>query len=114
VAAGASPYSAYSATGLPAGLTVTATTGNSLTISGMPTAAGSFSVGASATDSSTGSGPFTKAQTFTLTVSAATVSLAPAGPTLSPSYGNAFSQTFTASGGGAPYTYVLTGSCRQA
>lgn len=109
-AGGASPYSAYSATGLPAGLSVTATTGNSLTISGTPTAAGSFSVAASATDSSTGSGPFTKSQTFTLTVSAATISLAPAGPTLSPSYGNSFSQTFTASGGVAPYTYGLTGS----
>ncbi len=109
-AGGASPYSAYSAVGLPAGLSATASTANSLTISGTPTAAGSFSVVASAIDSSTGTGPFTKSQTFTLTVGAATINLTPAGPTLSPTYGSSFSQTFSGSGGVAPYTYVLTGS----
>ncbi|AMP09949.1 autotransporter beta-domain protein [Collimonas arenae] len=108
-AGGAAPYSSYSASGLPAGLTVTGTSASSLTISGTPTAAGSFSVAVSATDSSSGSGPVTKSQTFTLTVAAPTLSIAPAGSTLTPLYGAAFSQTFSSSGGVAPYTYVLSG-----
>ncbi|WP_211453034.1 putative Ig domain-containing protein [Collimonas antrihumi] len=107
---GATPYSGYSVSGLPAGLTVTGSSASSLTISGTPTAAGSFSVIAAATDSSTGNGPFTRSQTFTLTIAAPTVSLTPAGPTLAPVYGNAFSQSFSASGGVGPYTYGLSGS----
>jgi large repetitive protein len=107
---GAAPYSGFSVTGLPSGLTVTGNTANSLTISGTPTAVGSFSLVASATDSSTGSGPFTKTQAFTLTVAAPTIGLAPAAGTLTPSYGSAYSQAFSANGGVAPYTYVLTGS----
>ncbi|AIY41596.1 Fibronectin type III domain protein [Collimonas arenae] len=109
-AGGAAPYSGITVTGLPAGLSVTATSSTGATISGTPTAVGSFTVTASATDSSTGTGPFTKSQGFTLTVAAPTVSLTPPGPTLTPSYGSAFSQAFTASGGVAPYAYVLTGS----
>lgn len=104
------PYSGFSASGLPPGLAMTATSADSLTISGTPTGAGSYSVTVSATDSSTGTGPFTKSQTFTLTVAAPTINLSPAGPTLTASYGNAFSQLFSASGGVAPYTFVLTGS----
>ncbi|MEO6920605.1 MAG: putative Ig domain-containing protein [Collimonas sp.] len=109
-AGGAAPYGGISVSGLPAGLSVTATSSTGATISGTPTAAGSFTITASATDSSTGTGPFAKAQGFTLTVTAPTISLTPAGPTLTPVYGNVFSQAFTANGGVAPYAYVLTGS----
>ncbi len=107
---GSAPYSGYSVSGLPAGLTVTGSGASSVTISGTPTVVGSFSVTAAATDSSTGTGPFTKSQAFTLTVAAPTMTLTPAGPTLTPVYGAPFSQTFSAGGGVAPYTYVLSGS----
>lgn len=105
---GATPYSGYSVSGLPAG--VTATNGNnSMTISGTPGAVGSFSVTVSAIDNSTGSGPFIKSQIFTLTVSAPSVILTPAASTLNGGYNTAYAQTFAASGGVAPYTYVLSG-----
>ncbi|MDR6840703.1 outer membrane autotransporter protein [Pseudoxanthomonas sacheonensis] len=105
---GASPYSAYSVTGLPAGLSITGTTANSVTVSGTPTAGGSFSLNASAVDSSTGNGPFTQAQAFTLTVGAPTLSLTPAAGTLTVAYGSPYSQAIIASGGTAPYSYALT------
>ncbi|SDQ35237.1 putative Ig domain-containing protein [Pseudoxanthomonas sp. CF125] len=106
-AGGAAPYSGYSVTGLPAGLSITGTTADSVTVSGTPTAAGAFSLNVSATDSSTGTGPFAHGQVFSLTVSAPTMSISPAPGTLALTYGAAFSQTFTASGGVAPYSYSL-------
>ena len=108
---GTAPYANYTATGLPAGLSVTTTATNSLTISGTPTQAGSFSVAVSATDSSTGAGPFPQKGSFTLIVGAApTLTLTPGASTLTSNYGSAFSQAFSASGGVAPYRYVQTGS----
>ena len=108
---GTAPYANYTATGLPAGLSVTTTATNSLTISGTPTQAGSFSVVVSATDSSTGAGPFPQKGSFTLIVGAApTLTLTPGASTLTSNYGSAFSQAFSASGGVAPYRYVQTGS----
>jgi uncharacterized protein YhjY with autotransporter beta-barrel domain len=63
---GSAPYSAITVTGLPVGLTYsTSTTG--ATISGVATQTGSFSLTASAADSSTPT-PVTKAQVFTLTI----------------------------------------------
>ncbi|WP_414648951.1 putative Ig domain-containing protein [Dokdonella sp.] len=107
---GASPYSGYQVTNLPAGLSITATSADSATISGTPTAAGSFSLNASATDSSTGIGPFTAGQTFALTVAGPTLTMTPAATTFNAVYVTPFSQAFTASGGVGPYTYALTGS----
>ena len=107
---GAAPYTGITIGGLPPGLSVSATDSNSATISGVPTSVGSFTVTASAIDSSTGSGPFTKSQSFTFTVNPPSIGLTPSGPALSTSYGSAFSQIFSASGGVAPYTYTLTGS----
>lgn len=104
---GAQPFSGYQVAGLPAGLSVTATTGNSATVSGTPTAAGSFALNASATDASTGNGPFTTGQGFTLSVSSPTLTLTPAAGTLSATYGAAFSQTYAAGGGTAPYRYEI-------
>jgi uncharacterized protein YhjY with autotransporter beta-barrel domain len=70
---GTAPYTVASVSGLPAGVTVSATSGNGLTISGTPTQTGNFAIMASATDSSTGAGaPFTKAQEFVLVVGAPT------------------------------------------
>ena len=105
---GTQPFAGYSVTGMPPGLLITGTTANSVTVSGTPTAAGSFSLNASATDSSTGNGPFTIGQAFTLTVSAPTLSMTPAAGTLSATYGTAYSQTFVASGGTPAYTYAVS------
>ena len=105
---GAQPWTGYQATNLPAGLSITGTTANTVTISGTPTQAGSFTLNVSATDSSTGNGPYTVGQAFSLTVAAPTLTLAPAGPTFTATSGTAFSQSFTASGGTGPYTYAVT------
>jgi len=107
---GAQPWSGYQVTSLPAGLSITGTTANTVTISGTPTQAGSFNLNVSATDSSTGNGPYSVGQAFTLTVAAPTLTLAPAAGTFTPTYGAPYSQTFTASGGIGPYTYAVTGT----
>ena len=107
---GAQPWSTYQVTNLPAGLTITGTTANTVTISGTPTEAGTFNLNVSATDSSTGNGPYSIGQAFTLTVAAPTLTLAPPAGTFNPAYGAPFSQTFTAGGGIGPYTYSVTGT----
>lgn len=107
---GAQPWSSYQVTNLPAGLSITGTTANTVTISGTPTQAGSFSLNVSATDSSTGNGPYTVGQAFGLTVAAPVLTMTPAPGTLTAAYGAAYSQTFTAGGGIGPYTYALTGA----
>ncbi len=105
---GATPWSGFQVTSLPAGLTVTGTTANTVTISGTPTQVGSFNLNVSATDSSTGNGPYTVDQAFALTVAAPTLTLTPASTTFNPTYGAAYSQAFSASGGAGPYTYAVT------
>nr|WP_082647893.1 putative Ig domain-containing protein [Lysobacter antibioticus] len=106
-AGGTSPYSGYNVAGLPAGLSITGTTADSVTVSGTPTAAGSFSLNASATDSSTGNGPFTQGQAFTLTVGAPTLAMTPAPGNLPMNYGVATTVNFAASGGSAPYSFSI-------
>ncbi len=105
---GATPWSGFQVTSLPAGLSITGTTANTVTVSGMPTQVGSFNLNVSATDSSTGNGPYTVGQVFTLTVAAPTLTLTPASTTFNPTYGAAYSQAFSASGGAGPYTYAVT------
>ena len=107
---GAQPWSGYQVTNLPAGLSITGTTANSVTVSGTPTQAGSFTLNVSATDSSTGNGPYTVGQAFALNVGAPTLALAPAAGTLNVPYGAAYSQAFSASGGTGPYSYAQTGA----
>jgi outer membrane autotransporter protein len=104
---GTAPYSAISVLALPNGLTITGTTADSVTIAGTPTQTGVFNLAASATDSSTGTGPFTTSQNFALTVSAPTLTITPAPGTLLAPYGVAYTQTFSASGGTAPYSFTL-------
>lgn len=105
---GAQPFTGYAVTGLPGGLSITAQTPNSVTVSGTPIAAGSFALTVSAADSSTGNGPFTVGQASTLSVSAPTLTLAPAAGTLTATYGAAYSQTYVAGGGTAPYNYTVS------
>src|SRR5690606_8517576 len=107
---GAAPWSGYAVAGLPAGLAVTATGGDSVTVSGTPSEAGSFALDVSATDSSSGDGPFLASATFNLTVNAPTLGLAPAAGSFVAPYGQPWSQAFSASGGVGPYTYALTGA----
>jgi large repetitive protein len=107
---GATPWSGYQVTNLPAGLSVTASTANSVTVSGTPTQAGSFSLNVSATDSSIGNGPFTVGQAFTLAVAGPTLSLTPAAGVLTAPYGAPYTLSFTASGGIGGYSYTQGGS----
>ncbi len=100
---GTAPYTyAVTAGALPGGLTLNPTT---RAISGNPTAAGTFNFTVTATDSSTGTGPFTATQSYAITVVA--IVLDPAtlpGATAAAPY----SQTITASNGTAPYGFTVT------
>lgn len=105
---GSQPYGNFAAAILPAGLSITATSANSMTVSGTPTASGSYSFTVSARDSSIGVGPFTFGQNFNLSVSAPTLTLTPAAGTLNAAYGTAYSQQYTAGGGTGPYAYSIS------
>ena len=101
---GTAPYT-YAVTGgaLPAGVTLS----SAGLLSGTPTAGGAFSFTVTATDSSTGTGPFRVAAAHSLTVAGASVTVSgaalPAG-----SRGTPYSQAVTATGGVAPYSYAVS------
>lgn len=108
---GHAPYGSHQVAGLPAGLAVSASTATSVTISGTPTAVGTFTLQVSAVDSSTGNGPFTGNDSFTLVVSGAALTLSPAAGALTPTTaGVAWQQSFVAGAGVAPYTYTAAGN----
>ncbi|HEX7615083.1 MAG TPA: putative Ig domain-containing protein [Thermoanaerobaculia bacterium] len=99
---GTRPYVAWAATGLPAGLSIGATTG---LISGTPSAAGTFPVGVSVTDSAlkTGSRSYTLRIASPLTITTASL------PNGTP--GTPYSQPLVATGGSGTLTWSLaTGS----
>ncbi|MXV17052.1 YDG domain-containing protein [Hufsiella ginkgonis] len=101
---GIAPYTfAVTAGALPAGLSL-ASDG---TLSGTPTAGGSFNFTVTATDNSTGTGPFTGARAYSLTVNAPTITIAPATLTAA-TIGTSYSRSISAAGGTAPYTYAVT------
>jgi PKD repeat protein len=96
---GTAPYT-YSVTSgvLPTGLSLTGDT-----ISGTPTAAGSFNFNITATDVKTYNGT----RSYSLTVTPPTITLSP--DNLPPIPWNiSYSETITASGGMEPYTYSVT------
>ncbi len=77
-------------------------------ISGMPTAAGTFTFTVTATDTTTGC---TGLQAYTIVINAAVcplISLLPAPPLPQGTVGEDYSQTITASGGTGPYTFSIT------
>jgi outer membrane autotransporter protein len=102
---GTAPYT-YAETGtLPTGITLT----SAGVLSGTTTQAGSFPITVTATDSTTGAGPFVGTQNYTLTIAGPTITLSPASLP-NATVGTAYSQTVSASGGTAPYTFSATGS----
>ncbi len=96
---------AWTVTGLPPGLMASGTTTSTLTISGTPTTAGSSTVSVTLTDS----------HSRTTTIMTTIVIAASAAPTITGSLattgtvGVAYAGMLTASGGTAPYTWVITG-----
>ncbi|WP_070282069.1 putative Ig domain-containing protein, partial [Janthinobacterium sp. MP5059B] len=106
-AGGTAPYTFSVSSGtLPAGLSLNGATG---VLSGTTNVAGSFPFSIKVTDSSTGVGaPFSASNSYTLAVAAPVLTLTPA--SLAPiRAGDAYSQTFTAAGGIAPYAYSVSG-----
>ena len=99
------PTVAYSVTGtVPAGLTLNAT-GDTLTISGTPTTAGTITIKVTATDSSGDNG----SQTYTLIVNPTAITFNPSNATLPDgATSTAYSQTITASGGSGSVTVSYT------
>ncbi len=106
---GRAPYSCATTlnTGsLPAGTQINA----DCTITGTPAASGTFTFTATVTDSSLGTGPYTMSTgPMVLTIAAPTLSISPASGALpGATVGTGYSQSFTASGGTAGYTYART------
>lgn len=102
----AAPYSfAVTSGALPAGLAL-ASDG---TLSGTPTQAGDFSFTVTGTDATAAGagGPYAASAAYTLHVGAATVTIGPVSLPAA-SFGAAYSQTLTASGGVATYGYAVT------
>ncbi|MFN7973540.1 MAG: putative Ig domain-containing protein [Acidobacteriota bacterium] len=100
---GTAPYS-FTITGtLPPGLSTTYLAPDRLQISGTPTTPGGYLFTVTATDSASCAG----GTTYQVAITCGTITLAPA--TLpNGSIGFPYSQTITASGGTAPYTFAVT------
>jgi hypothetical protein len=100
VSGGTSPYT-WSATGLPAGLSINASSG---TISGTPTAAGTSTANVTVKDANQQSGSATLSITIIPQLTITTASPLPGGVV-----NVAYSQTVVAQGGVASYTWSATG-----
>lgn len=101
---GNAPYSFTSiASGaLPPGLSL----GSTGVISGVPTSAGSFSFTVAGADSSTATPAVFTSASISITINGPTLAVTPASGTLAGVAETAYSQSFAASGGTAPYSYA--------
>ncbi|WP_316813794.1 putative Ig domain-containing protein [Pedobacter heparinus] len=102
---GTAPYT-FAVTGgaLPAGLSIDGATG---ALTGTPTAVGTFNFTIKATDAAGGSGPYSGIRAYTLVVAPPVTLITPS--TLpNTTVATAYSQTITASGGIAPYSFAVT------
>eukprot|EP00899_Mesostigma_viride_P019384 jgi/Mesvir1/27447/Mv07233-RA.1 len=102
-AAGGQPPYTFSATGLPAGLSISATTGF---VTGTPTATGASSVVVTVTDSLTTPGSASK--TVSLSVTVGPLTLTGSIPTTG-TVGVAYTGAYGATAGTPPYTFSATG-----
>jgi hypothetical protein len=100
---GAAPYSYQRVGTLPPGISLSA----SGELSGNPTTAGSYSFDIIATDSSTGTGPFSVARSYTVLVAAPQIGFALSSLPQS-STAVAYTQQLLVSGGAAPYAFQVT------
>jgi hypothetical protein len=98
---GTTPY-VFTATGLPTGLVLSA----SGVLSGTPTQAGPQTISITATDASTGSGPYSQKNTYSIVVTPPTLVLPASIPNAT--VGAASSQNLGMTGGTAPYTEVVS------
>ena len=101
---GTAPY-VYAVTGgsLPSGMSL----GSTGVLSGTPTGYGEHSFTIAATDTSTGTGPYTGSRSYTLWVTPSQPSIT----TVSAANGSVgfdYSQTISAGGGNAPYTFSIS------
>ncbi|HUB91962.1 MAG TPA: Ig-like domain-containing protein [Dyella sp.] len=105
---GTAPYTYAMASGaLPPGLSLNASTG---LLSGTTLTAGTFNFTVRASDSSTGpAAPFSTTQSYTLTVSAPSITITPASLP-SGQQGTAYSQQLSAGGGNGAYAFSLSGN----
>lgn len=102
---GTAPYTYSLESGtLPNGLTLS----SSGVLSGTPTQAGPFNISVRASDSTTGpSAPYGNSISYTFNIAAPTITVSPASLP-NATVGTAYSQTVSASGGTAPYTFAVT------
>ncbi|NGM51977.1 autotransporter domain-containing protein [Caulobacter sp. 602-2] len=106
ISGGNPPYNSYSATGLPAGLTMN----SSGVISGTPTTATNATVVVTVTDNSAGNGSYTSTASASLSIALPNITLSPAAGALPGAQAGAssYSQGISASGSIAPYTFAVT------
>ncbi|MGA8026351.1 MAG: putative Ig domain-containing protein [Bryobacteraceae bacterium] len=104
---GIAPYTwSISAGALPAGLTLSSTSGSSITISGTPTTPGAYSYTVQVTDTLSQTAEQSYSGTIAAVTSTLTIGCSPnTGPT---QVGVAYSATCTAAGGTAPYTWSIS------
>lgn len=95
---------------MAAGVVLTGTTSNSVTIAGTSLARSTFTVSVSAIDRSAGNGPFNASGVFSLSAGASIPVLSPASGSLDARYAAAFSSSVSVSGGTGLYRYAIVGA----